>query len=374
MPDLPTRLDYFNIGADEVLNRAQARPADQRISPSEVFTEGSDINIVIASSSAMADEATRYLAVSQEELFFDSAEGEALERLVADRLSPEIRKKQASPAVATLSFSRTQGTFPPETFDVGRTFKTDGGVEFELTAAVSLPLGATGPITGLAQAVIAGISGNVDQNTIVIFSQLPTDVNIQVTNPQVAAGGDSTESDPRFRARAKDFFRTARRGIRAAIEFGALTVRGVRQAVAIEELDSQGIPTGRVALYIADANGQANNALVQAVLGALLEYRGCGVYVDVVASLPVFVPIRYNLRFAAGIDSTLAFAQVQNAAVAAVNSLRPNQTLEVSLLTAVARSVPGVIVLDDAVVTPVGDLVPSAGQVIRTRPDLVTAV
>jgi hypothetical protein len=144
--------------------------------------------------------------------------------------------------------------------------------------------------------------------------------------------------------------------------------------VAIEELDSQGIPTGRVALYIADANGQANNALVQAVLGALLEYRGCGVYVDVVASLPVFVPIRYNLRFAAGIDSTLAFAQVQNAAVAAVNSLRPNQTLEVSLLTAVARSVPGVIVLDDAVVTPVGDLVPSAGQVIRTRPDLVTAV
>jgi hypothetical protein len=31
-------------------------------------------------------------------------------------------------------------------------------------------------------------------------------------------------------------------------------------------------------------------------------------------------------------------------------------------------------VLDDAVVSPVGDLVPAAGQVIRTRTDLITAL
>lgn len=374
MPDLPTRQDFFNIGADEVLNRAQARPANQRISPSEVFTEGSDINIVIASSSAMADESTKYLADGLGELFLDSAEDEALDRLVADRYSPELRRKQASPSVVTLSFSRTQGTFPAETFDTGRVFRTDSGVEFALTAAVAFPTGARGPITGLAQATIAGISGNVGANTITTFAEPPADVNMQVTNPQAAAGGDSRETDARLRARAKDYFRTARRGILAAIEFGALTVAGVRQAVAIEELDAQGLQTGRVYLYIADANGQANNALVQAVLGALLEFRGCGVIVTVIGTLPVFVPIQYNLRFAAGVDSTLAFAQVRSATIAAVNSLLPNQTLQVSLLFSVARSVPGVIVLDDAVVVPVGDLVPAPGTVIRTRPDLVTAV
>ena len=64
---------------------------------------------------------------------------------------------------------------------------------------------------------------------------------------------------------------------------------------------------------------------------------------------------------------------MQNATVAAVNALPPNATLTVALLFGAARSVPGVIVLDDAVQEPVGDLVPSAGQIIRTRFDLVTA-
>ena len=42
-------------------------------------------------------------------------------------------------------------------------------------------------------------------------------------------------------------------------------------------------------------------------------------------------------------------------------------------ITTAARSVPGVIVSDGAVVVPAGDVVPSTGQVIRTRLDLITA-
>jgi hypothetical protein len=109
------------------------------------------------------------------------------------------------------------------------------------------------------------------------------------------------------------------------------------------------------------------------VRAALLEYRAAGIYVDVVGSTPNFVPILYRLRFEAGVDTTAAFSQIQSATVAAVNNLRPSETLAVSLLFSVARSVPGVIVLDDAVQEPVGDLVPAPNQVIRTRADLVQA-
>ena len=41
MPDLPTRADLFQVGADEIFVRSAARPAGQRITPEEVYTEGS---------------------------------------------------------------------------------------------------------------------------------------------------------------------------------------------------------------------------------------------------------------------------------------------------------------------------------------------
>jgi hypothetical protein len=129
-----------------------------------------------------------------------------------------------------------------------------------------------------------------------------------------------------------------------------------------------------VALFIADALGQANSALVAAVRSALVEYRAAGIIVDVSAAVPNYVPIEYLLRFAAGVDTTAAADTVRFATVAAVNALAPGETLPVSLLFSVARSVAGVIVLDDAVVEPVGDLVPATGQVIRTRADLVSFV
>lgn len=374
MPDLPTRLDYFNIGADEIAARSALRLPAQRISASEVFTDGSDINIITASASAMADEITRQLSLRVQALFLDGASGEDLDRLVADRFSPTIVRKAASPAVVTLTLTRSSGPLLALSLPVGTRVKTQAGVEFALTAAAVLPAGSTGPVTAAATAVLAGVQGNVAALTLTQFSEPPADPALQVTNLEPAAGGDSTETDARLRARARDFFRTARRGTLAAIEFGALTVPGVRQAVAVEELDSTGIPTGRVALYVADANGQANAALVSAVRSALLEYRAAGVYVDVLAALPLFVSIVYNLRFQAGVDTTAAFAAAQTSTVAAVNALRPNATLEVSLLFSVLRTIPGVIVLDDAVVAPVGDLIPAPGQVIRTRTALVTAL
>lgn len=374
MPDLPTRTDLFNIGADDILSRSAARPVGQRLSAEEVFTEGSDINIVTASSSAMAEEVERQLAEGVKILLLDGATGIDLDRLVADRFSPTVVRKQATPAVATVKFSRFAGAMPAGILPVGTRVRTPSGLEFKTTAVATFSLGQVGPVSAPAQAVDAGLSGNVAPGAISQFSTPPFDTNLVVFNDQPASGGDDIETDARLRERARDFFRTARRGTLQAIEFGALTVAGVRLATAVEEVDSMGDPTGRVSLYISDAQGNGNAQLVAAVRSALREYRGAGVIVDVVAATPAFVPIQFNLRFEAGVDTTAAFNSVRLAVVAAVNALAPQQTLPVSLLIATARSVPGVIVLDDAVVAPVGDLVPGPGEVIRTTEDLVTAV
>jgi hypothetical protein len=66
-------------------------------------------------------------------------------------------------------------------------------------------------------------------------------------------------------------------------------------------------------------------------------------------------------------------AQLKALTVAAVNLLAPQETLQRSLLFALARSIPGAIVPDTAILLPAGDVVPDAGEVIKTRLDLVVA-
>lgn len=374
MSDLPTRADLFNIGAADVLDRSAARVPERRISAGEVFTEGSDINIAVGSASGMGEEVVRQVALRLKALFLDGAEGEDLDRLVADRFSPTVVRKEATPALATVEFTRSTGALPAGAIGAGTRVRTTDGVEFRTRLTVAFAALQLGPVSVVVEATLAGTGSTAAENTITEFVDQPFDQAVQVTNPEVAAGGDDRETDERLRERARDFYVQARRGTIGAIQFGATTVAGVRQATAVEEIDPNSLElTGRVELFIADAQGQANSALGAAVSAALLEFRGAGIIVPVISSVPLFVPIVYRLRFDAGTSSTEAFGSIQQGTLAAVNALRPRVTLEVSLLFTTARSVPGVIVLEDAIVAPVGDLVPTSNQVIRTRIDLVTA-
>ncbi len=371
---LPTREDYFQRGAQEIFARSAGRSKASRISPEAVFTEGTDINIINAACSAMADEATRHLALRMATLFLDSAEGEDLDRLVADRFSPTVVRKQPAPAVVPLSFSRPipPSTGAPATLPIGTKVRTAQGTEFELTQPAAFALNSTGPVTVTGQASLAGTGGNVEAGTIVQFTQTPVDPAIVVTNAQPASGGTNQESDQSLRERARDFFRTARRGTLAAIEFGALTVDGVESATAEEVLDpSTGLPTGDVQVYIADPQGQSNSVLAAAVVNALREFRAAGIIVTVVTTVPRFEPVSYQLAFRSGTDTLAAAAQLKAVTVAATNLLAPQEPLLRSMLFALARSIPGAIVADTSVVLPAGDIVPGQGEVLKTRVDLV---
>ena len=116
---LPTRSDYFNIGAEETVSRSLARPPEQRISRDAIFTEGTDINLILGSSSAMADEVTRNLALRCGALYLDSAEGADLDRLVNDRFGDQVERKQPAPALALLTFTRPNPAGAQVTLSIG---------------------------------------------------------------------------------------------------------------------------------------------------------------------------------------------------------------------------------------------------------------
>ena len=371
MPDLPTRATLFAIGRDELLRRAENRPTGRRITPEEIDTPGSDINLLMAGSSVMGEEVVRQSAQCITDLTLDGAEGPALDRWVADRYSTAVVRKTATPALVQLTLTRTSGG-AAGTYEAGSTLVTPGGTRFITDGPAAFPVGSNGPITVNARAVDAGLGGNVAAGTITRFVTAPFDLTMSVTNSTFASGGADTESDAALRSRARLFFLQARRGTLGAIEFGALTVPGVVQATAEEGVDGAGRLTGVIRLFIADANGQANLLLVERVRIALLEFRAGGIQVDTSGATPVFEEIQFALAFQANVDTSAAFEQVRALTVARVNQLAPNEVLDRSLLFEVARSVAGVIVRDSAVPVPAGDIVPAQGQIIRTRPDLVT--
>jgi uncharacterized phage protein gp47/JayE len=374
VPDLPNRTDLFGVFASEVLTRAQSRSTGQQITASEIFTPGSDINLIGAAGSAMAEEVMRQLGRSEKELTLDGSQGNALDRWVFDRYSEKVPRKTAAVARATVTLARPTGTFGGFTYPAGSRVTTPGGIQFATQTDAIFTGAALGPVSVIAKAVNAGTAGNVAANSITRFVTTPVDATATITNPQPATGGDATEVDTAYRARARAYLLSLARGTLPAIEFGAETVPGVRQSSAIEETDGSGVPTGRVFLFIADANGQANLALTAEVVTALREYRAAGIPVIVVGGTPVFQTITYALSFETGIDTVLAFDQVRQATVARVNQLAPQEALRRSMLFEIARSIAGVIVPSDAVTVPAGDVIPPAasGQVLRTSPELVT--
>lgn len=373
MPDLPSRAELFEVGANDLLVRAETRPVGKRITPEQVYTPGSDINLVIGATSAMVEEVMRQLGRGLSDLTLDGATGEALDRWVADRYSPYLARLTASPAYCPLTFTRTSLVAGAVTYLTGSIVQTTGGVRFELREPAVFGVATLGPVTVSGRAVEAGTSGNVAIGTVTSFVTEKPDPTLLLTNLEVGAGGTDTQSDESYRSIARQFWKTVRRGTLSAIEFGALSVPGVVQAFAEEQLSQpMGVPNGFIFLYIADVNGQSNTLLNTAVDLALMEYRCGGIVVTVYGATPTYQPVSLDLSYEAGIDTVAAWSNVRAAVVAAVNGLRPGETLEVAVIIEAAKSVTGVLVADDAVVAPTGDVVPTTGQIIRTSNDLVT--
>lgn len=361
MPDLPTRLDYFALGRDKVVQTAK------KIDPAQIDVQGSDVNLFVGIASVLAAQVTNQLAYRTAALLLDGSDDEDLDRYAYDRYG--LVRKGASPARGTIKVSRTSTTAGAGTVPIGTKVTTNTGFEYVTTTTATFAALDTSA-TCKVRAAQAGKATQAGAGAIQRFAQpqLLWDATLTCTNEAATAGGEDAEEDETFRARVRDFWRTARRGVIGAIEFGALSVEGVVSATAVEALTTSGSPARVVNLYIADSSGVASDALADEVRVVLEDYRAAGIAVLIQTSIPLVVDIDLKLSFRAGVDTKTLTDEIVAAVVEFVNSLPVNGTLYRAQLFSVLQrfAADGLIPDEQTIQLPTGDLVPSVGQTIRT--------
>jgi len=349
------------------------RPAGKRVTAAAVYTTGTNVNSALAGAAAMADEVMRHAAIRYGELFLDSAEGDALERVVTDHVEANLTRRQPSPAVVPLNIARAYSPqfASPFTLAAGTVVRTEGGIEFKTLSDVNFPASTFGNRAVDAQALLAGTAGNVDYGTIRQFAQAPTDTGITVNNLDYAAGGSDIESDRDYLARAKLERGARKMGVETSLLAAALAQPGVKSAVVVESLNDEGDPDGLISIYVADINGRSNSTMVGMVQSALRSVRVCGIIPYVVGSTPTTQSVMYAVSYAPNTDATVAASRLRALTASMINELATGETLQRSMLFAIARTIPGIIVDDNSVYYPSEDVTPTPGSSIKTRSDLI---
>lgn len=378
--DFPSFSTLFQTARNEVLL------SNGQLTVESVDRPGTDANILIAAAAAASDEVMKQLINVVAGLYLDSANGDALDRLVLDRYG--LARKQATGGTTSLLFSTTSPVGASFIIPVGTRVATNTGIVYETVTDETFFAGTTEQFC-IARSTQAGLSQQVAIGTLTsIVSSIafaPTD--LVVTNPYASFGAANTETDAEYRSRAQAFFTSSRRGTLSSIEQGALAVPGVVRAQAFEVLDTSGRPARYVQLSIADAftdtfaelgvNPPAyqtqSQALAQEVFNALQDFRPAGIFVQITVAQTVLQPIQLSLSFAAGANVDQVAVAARSAIVSYINNLSPGDDLVPENLIAVLQGIPGLINEGTAIFSPAGTVTATDLQVFRTTLALVSA-
>jgi len=300
MPNLKSTQDYLAIAVAEVKSQA---------SELTDFYEGSINDIILGAFLTAVEEAVAVTVSEFKKTFFDTASGpevtggvDDLENLAVDHFGSDFARPAAQKATGVVTFSRANTAAGNVTIAAGTVVKTppDANGEtqsFEVISGVTL----TGTeISASVRAVVAGTPGNVEADTVTVIESTLTDPSVTVNNAAAMSGGAAEQTDALYRQTIKNQLLQLRGATKSSIEAKAKTVSGVEQATALESLQtvieydpSDGSTSGghfqvaRARLYIADANGTANAALVDLVEAAIESVRALGVRVDVIGATAV---------------------------------------------------------------------------------------
>lgn len=375
MSDAPSFTDLFNIARNEALIR------NGRLTAEAVERPGTDANIIAAAVAAVGQEVGTQIVRVEAGLFLDSATGPALDKLVFDRYG--LLRKNAANAIGTVQFTSVTGAAAAFTIPTGTVLQASNGDQYTTSADVVYPDGSNGPVNVPIRSTLAGLDQQASVNTVTSIVSTPIGApnDFAVSNVEATAGADNAETDDSLRNRARNFFQTTRRGTKLAIEQAALAFPGVETAQAFEVLDGNGIPARLVQLIVSDSFTDTlasytstpppsyqvqSQQLAIAIFQSLDDVRAAGIYVDVIVAQVIMLPVVLRLAFAAGVDTTAVTEACQAAVVNYTNSLPPGATWSVLGCGNSVRAVGGLSVTGNEIASPVGDVVPTPLQVIRT--------
>lgn len=380
--DFPNRQELFRVARDKVLQ------LEGRITRESIERPGTDANIITSTMVALAEECIGFLIDVAAGQNLTSAVNETLSRLVFDRYN--ILKKDAAPALVTVEFSTS--VVNPTDFPIPQNtvVSTPAGIQFVTTLETTFPAGVTGPIFVPARSVQAGADQQInigDITSIVgVIPGAPSD--LVVTNSVASSGAADEETDESLRDRGRRFFTTVQKGTIAALEAGALAVPGVNKATVIESLDSLGRPNRFVQLIVADRFTEAlaavgvddpsfpaqSQQLAIQVFNSLGNTRAAGIFVQVIVSQVILQPVQLQLTFTAGVQADEVALRARALITNFINQLQPGQQFIPSEAVKALRSITGLIITENEILSPAGTITPNSVQVLRTTLGLVTAV
>ncbi len=299
---VPSQQDLYDLYKNEIQSR----------NPSLTdFEEGSKLDSIGGGLSVAGAEIVKSIVDLFAKTYFATANGpevtqgpDDLELLAVDHFGDAFARPAASSAIGNVTFSRPTIAAGNVVIPAGTIVKTEKDANGEsqryateaLVTMTGLSIGAS------VTAVVAGAEGNALANKVTVIESALTDPSVVVTNPLAFSGGAAVATDADYREFIRRKIETLRGATKAAIEAAALNVAGIETATAIESLQfviewdvGNSLPIGdyftipRVKLYIADVNGTASQALIDAVKEAVYLVRAFGVRIDVLAATPLSV-------------------------------------------------------------------------------------
>lgn len=295
-----SQLELYNIFKNEV----------QVVKPELTdFEEGAINDSLAGATSVSASELVDLILLKYAKTFIDSSNGpevtggdDDLQTLAVDHYGDDFTRPDATNAQGVVQFTRPSITPGDVTIPAGTVVKTSpdaNGASISFATVISVTM--TGlSINASVEAVEAGTTGNVEANTVVVIESALTDGSVVVDNSSPMAGGEAAEDDATYRETIKRKITQLAGATCAALEAKLEEVPGIEQATVSEfaqtviEYDTGSSSTvgasftiPRVKAFIADANGSANQALIDTADETLKDARGCGIRVDVFAAVSI---------------------------------------------------------------------------------------
>ena len=356
------------------------------IDVSQIDKPGSALNILAVDvAGSLAEECDARSAARIASRLAATSNGNDLDVTIAELSHGKLARKTATASKIVLYMSRPApvvgdsylkpGT---EILAGGLTFKLDHGVNFadaqtgkQAVYGTCTTLGSNTCVSFTSAAFKRPAELDTDY-TISLFLTPPSDTEQQTV---FSVGGDDREGDEDFKARFAVWDAGTDRNL-DFIKAGALAIPGIKYAEAIERLSASGVPTGAVDLYVGDANGRANAALVEKVRAQSRNFRLPGQAVFYYGTNPSIQTIVLLFGILDGYTQQNVIDQAIAAVVEAVNKIKPGKTFYRSIVQTALQSVDGVVLLDAApygCTTPAADVVPSSGSTtFRTSAEKVS--
>jgi hypothetical protein len=271
------------------------------------FEEGSINDAIIGAVATIVSENQDITIAEFRKTTFAGARGpeetggeDELENLAVDHFGEDFARPGATKSVGIAKFVRPNDNAGNCLIQAGTIVKTvtdPNGQSRRFETLLDVTMTGTA-IYVSARAIDAGPKGNIGEGGLAVIESTLTDPSITVTNEDEFSGGAPEQDNSTYRQTIKNLLQQLRGSTAAAIKAKALTVAGVVSAEAHEEViraiqwdpannQTIGEPflIARAKLYIADANGGANQALLDVVDEVVDEVRAAGVRIESIGSL-----------------------------------------------------------------------------------------